>query len=74
MSLFSLMVPEKQLAGATSDGTAASSRDGPLGVQGDNLFILIVSKCAMTAGRSQCELAITHDYRVALCLLSSSEP
>lgn len=48
--LFSFMAPQKQLVGATFDGTVAGYNDRPLGLQGDNHFILIVSKCAMTAG------------------------
>lgn len=44
------MVPEKQLLEATFDARIAGCNDRPLGLQGDNHFI--VSKRAMTAGIS----------------------
>lgn len=52
MCLFSFTVPEKQLLEAPFDATIAGCSDRPLGLQGDNRFILIVSKCALTAGIS----------------------
>lgn len=50
--LFSCTVPEKQLLEAPFDARIASCNDRPLGLQGDNRFILVLSKCAMTAGIS----------------------
>ena len=47
-----LTLPAKQLLEATFDAGRAGCTDRPLGLQGDNRFILIVFKCAVTAGIS----------------------
>jgi hypothetical protein len=48
--LFFFVDPEKQLLQATLGVSLTSFDDRPLEFQGDNRFILIASKCAITAG------------------------
>lgn len=48
----SFVVPEKQLVGAPFDVRIASFKEKLLGPQDDKCFILIVFKCAVTAGIS----------------------